>query len=436
MGGNFRCEIDGKLISGRTLGVSQLGARAAFTSEVKSMLSALNDLFAREHGISLWPDLSVNVDELLIFGGSTEHVFDPEISDEEFGKYKGSFSDIDIYIPQAQGRGFKLMQTIDKNQGVMLGSKFKIICTKLHPNESLANSRGTNSIFQYIDGKGDPYVQFDFMPQPIPVEGEDEAVASSLKRWVRLSHSSNWRDVQQNVKGVFHKYLMQSLVSVSSRLGKGFIATPKSPISPPEKVKLAAGYESDLYTSSFSVEKGLGVSRLTPQDAEYQGEPLYKLTDPEKKKYVTDVEKIFEAAFGFLPEDEDLEKMRSFYGLLEIMREKLLPTPEGRKRCGSVLRSFIFKLIGDSGQEISTFSAAKDIKPKAAAVALIRTAGFDELLNEVMPQDEIEELIEKYYTRFQEKMSKRGSLVSDEEDLAPVELEENVRRFVRLVLNA
>ena len=53
-----------------------------------------------------------------------------------------------------------------------------------------------------------------------------------------------------------------------------------------------------------------------------------------EKKYVTDAEKIFEAAFGFMPEDDDLEKMRSFIGLLDIMREKVLPTPEGRKFCG------------------------------------------------------------------------------------------------------
>lgn len=436
MGGNFRCEIDGKVVSGRTIGVSRPGSRAGFAADVKTMLPVLNSLFQEENGSALWPDLSGNIEELLIFGGSTEHVFDPQISDEEFSKYKGSFSDIDIYIPQSQGRGFKLMQTIEKNKGRMLGPKFKIVCTKLHPNESLANTRGTNSIFQYIDGKGDPYVQFDFMPQPIPVEGEEESTASSLKSWVRLSHSSNWRDVQQSVKGVFHKYLLQALVAAASRLDKGHIITPKSPISPPEKVKIAAGSEQDLYSSSFSVEKGLGTTRLTKQDAEYEGAPLYKLTPPSEKKYETDVEKIFMAAFGFEPSKDDLEKMRSFVGILEIMRDNLMQTPSGKKTCGDALKIFIDKLIGDGGQEISTYSASKDIKPKAAAIAVVRSMGFDSLLNEIMPPEEIERTIEKYYGRFQEKMSKRGSLVSDEEELAPVELEENVRLFVRGVLNA
>jgi hypothetical protein len=93
-------------------------------------------------------------------------------------------------------------------------------------------------------------------------------------------------------------------------------------------------------------------------------------------------------------------------------------------------------LIGDAGQEISTYSIVKDQQPKAAAIATIRTMGFDDLLNEAMPQEELEGIIEKYYERFVDKMSKRGSLVSDEEDLAPVELEENVRRFVRFIINA
>ena len=448
MGGNFRCEIDGKLISGRTLKVSRASSRAVFTEDVKSMLMGLNDIFEKDNGILLWPDLSGNIDELLIFGGSTEHVFDASITDEDFNRYKGSFSDIDIYVPQAGSRGSKLMRTIEKSAGQMIpGSKFKIICTKMHSEDGTADSRGTNSIFQYMDGKGEPYVQFDFMPQPIPVEGEDEQTADALKRWVKLSHSSNWRDVQAAVKGVFHKYLLQSLVSVASRMSTGVIATAKSPVYPPEKVKVAKGYQSDLYMKSFSVEKALGQTRLTRQkytdpqtgeevEAEYEDQPLYKLTEPEKKKYSTDVAEIFMAAFGFEPESEDLEKMRSFVGLLEIMRENLLTSDQGRKFCGSVLKSFIYKLIGDAGQEISTYSIVKDQQPKAAAIATIRTMGFDDLLNEAMPQEELEGIIEKYYERFVDKMSKRGSLVSDEEDLAPVELEENVRRFVRFIINA
>lgn len=449
MGGNYRCEIDGKKISGRTLKVSRASSRAAFTADVKSMLSNLNDLFAKENGgILLWPDLSANIDELLVFGGSTEHVFDPAISDEEFNRYKGSFSDIDIYIPQANSRGSRLMRTIDNNKGQTLGPKFKIICTKIHSDDQNADSRGTNSIFQYLDGRGEPYVQFDFMPQPIPVEGEDEKTAAALKSWVKLSHSSNWRDVQSAVKGVFHKYLLQSLVSVASRLPSGVIATEKSPVYPPEKVRIAKDYEPELHMKSFSVEKALGTTRLTRQtyvdpetgeevEAEYEKQPIYKLTEPGKKKYVTDVEEIFKSALGFDPTEKELEKMRSFVGILEIMKEKLLPTDQGKKFCGEALREFVFKLIGKGGQEISTFSAKKDQEPKAAAIATIRTMGFDDLLNEVMPVEEIEELIETYYKKFETKMTGKGTLAKDEEELAPVELEESsLRLFVRGIINA
>lgn len=446
MGGNYRCEIDGKNVSGRSLKVSRAGARFGFAEDVKSMLKGLNDMFSAENGVLLWPDLEGNINNLLIFGGSTEHVFDPNISEEEFNEHKKSFSDIDIYVPQAGSRGSLLMNTINKNAGRMIGSsKFKIICTKIQ-NEENANTRGTNSLFQYMDGRGEPLIQFDFMPQPIPVEDEDEKTAASKKRWVKLSHSSNWRDVQSKVKGVFHKYLLQSLVSVSSRISSGVIATPKSPVYPPEKVKIATGYEPDLHMHSFSAEKALGTSRLTRQkyadpatgaevEAEYKGQPLYKLTEPKEKKHTTEVEEIFKAAFGFEPEGDDLEKMRSFIGLLEIMREKLFPTPEGRKICESVLRLFVFKLFGDAGQEISTYSRAKDQEPKSAAINAIRSNGFNELLNQAMP--DLDALIEKYYERFAKKMAARGSLVSDdEEELAPVELEENVRSFVRFILNA
>jgi hypothetical protein len=54
----------------------------------------------------------------------------------------------------------------------------------------------------------------------------------------------------------------------------------------------------------------------------------------------------------------------------------------------------------------------------------------------VLPADVIEAMLEKYYERFKQKMADRGSLVSDDEDLAPVELEESLRRLIRGMLNA
>jgi len=191
MGGNYRYELDGKLISGNSLKFKSENARNRFTTDVKEMLSSLNDGFSSMFGKLLWPELESYISDLLIFGGSTEHIFDPNISDEEFSYYKETFSDLDIYIPQAGERGSSLIKFLDQNKGSMLGSKFKIIGTKVQPNEILANDRGTNTIFQYVDGKGNPYIQFDFMPQPIPVQGEDEKTSKALKSWVKLSHSSN-----------------------------------------------------------------------------------------------------------------------------------------------------------------------------------------------------------------------------------------------------
>lgn len=432
MGGNFRYEVDGKLVSGNSLKFKSENARNKFTSDVKDMLRSLNEGFKSTYDKALWPDLEGYFSDLLIFGGSTEHIFDTSISDEEFSYYKETFSDLDIYIPKAGARGFSLMNFLDQNKGSMIGSKFKIIGTKVHPNESLANDRGTNAILQYMDGKGNPYIQFDFMPQPIPVEEEDEKTSSELRSWVKLSHSSNWRDVQQAVKGVFHKYLLQSLVSIRSRVS-GHIATPAST---PEKMRFVKDPGPDLHMQSFAVDKGLGTTRLTKQDYEHEGQPVYKVTQPGEKKYVTDAEKIFEAAFGFEPGPGDLERLRSFVGLLEIMKERLLPDPEGRNFCGRVLKSFFYKLVGEHGQEISTYSEVKDIKPKAAAIAAIRAFGFDDVLNEVLPPEKIEEVLQSYYERFKKKMSARGSLVSDDEDLAPVELEEGLRKLIRGMLNA
>ena len=45
-------------------------------------------------------------------------------------------------------------------------------------------------------------------------------------------------------------------------------------------------------------------------------------------------------------------------------------------------------------------------------------------------------MIKAYYDKFKNKMAARGSLVSDEEELAAVELEENLRKVVRGLLRA
>lgn len=427
MGGNYRCEFD-KSISGHTIGVSNPGARQRFVSNVKNMLSALNEAHKEATGLYLWPNLSGNIDELLIFGGSTEHVFDSGITDEEFQKHKGAFSDLDIYIPQAQDRGITVMKLLNDMSGKMMGQIFKVICAKVQP-DSLARSRGTNAIFQYMDGRGNPYIQFDFMPQPIPIEGDEQTIELQKdKKWVKFSHSSNWRDVQEKVKGVFHKYIMQALVNVASRLPAGHVITDKSTR---DKFKISAGSEEDLRSHAFSVEKGLALNRLEKQDYvdPTSGVPLYKMLKPAQKTYTTDLDKIFSVAFGFDPDQEDIEKMRSFSGILEIMRDKMKPEITRK-----VIKSFVYKIFGKEGQELNTFSAAKDEAPKSAAINLIQKMGLGDILSEAVP--DLEGLKSEYYEQFKVKMAARGSLTSDDEISHTAEIEESLRRIVRHYLNA
>ena len=447
MSGNFRYEADGITFSGDTLKFASDKARKNFISDTKEMLHALNQKFSEEYGILLWPNLDSYISDLLIFGGSTEHIFDLSISTEDFLLHKGTFGDLDIYIPNANDRGFLLMTMLEKSRGVSLG-KFKIIGNKSYPTKDLANSRAIITLLQYGALNSKPTIQFDFMPQPIPVEDEDEDTSSNLKAWVKLSHSSDWNDVKQSLKGVFHKYLLQSLIATRTAV-KGTLITPKSPL-PPQAIKAVKNADDEMHMISFSVDKGLGKERLIQQmntdaitgkkyPAMYQGNPIYKKASTEDRRdaYSIKITEIFETAFGFSPNADDLQKMKSFIGLLEIMRTKLYPTPAGKEFCGNVFLVFFNKLFGSEGQDISIFSDAKDFKAKVAAMEAIKQNGFERLINEVLPPEKIEKTISGYYEKFRERMTAKGTLTSKDSDLSPIALEGKLRNLIReIILNA
>lgn len=457
MGGNFICIAGGQPVMGNALSITRPGAIGKLRNDVIEMTYKLNDAHDAMFGYPLWPQLTSNLSTGLIFAGSTNHIFDKKITEEDLISGMDEVSDLDLYIPTRDRRGDTLSLLFKDlaNSGSPLGA-FTVMCYKEHdlkkkssiPGETLAVDRGTNAIFKYLTESGDnAYIQIDFMPSAVPVGDEDPEDQKKMSLWVMLSHSSDWDDRKEGVKGVFHKYLIQSLFSVITRIAKGKIITAGS-LKPKIVRNKQLGYDikvkppqvSDTETkkglrmSSFSVEKAVSTKRLTimkdvidgiiadlPEDlpeevkglvrkeilnaisvAGLEEEDLYKKTsdistdsEEDPRGYVTDVYEIFKMLFGFIPDHETLRSLYSFRGLLSLIRDHILPSENGQQKCREIFVDFIDRLFGPAAQEIDTQSGQNDAKKKNSAIERIKKeVEFKDLLPS---ESEIKQIRWVYY---------------------------------------
>lgn len=484
---------------GNALEITRPGAIGKLKLDLVEMMRALNDEHEKftssenETGYPLWPNLDKNLATNLIFAGSTQHIFDAEkISDEDLIKGMPEISDLDLYIPKRDRRGDTLSRLLEKlsGDGTQLGP-FSVICYKKHdlkknpsvPGETLAVDSGTNAIFQYHNPDGDDaYIQIDFMPTLIPVGDEDPETQKKMELWVKLSHSSDWDDRKEGVKGVFHKYLLQAMFTALTRLpGKILTAgSLKATVRPKKRAgyeirvkppRVSAETEREMRMSSFSVDKAVARKRLVAigevidkiiaglpaelpedikaqvkreieaaisQDPELSGVDLYKKAvdissdaDEDPREFVTDVYEIFNMLFGFTPDDENLKKLYSFRGLLSLIGDHILSSERGEQKCRGIFKDFVNRLFGPAAQEIDTQDQINDAKKKNSAIERIRKV--PELENLLPAKEEIEEMRKSYYSDFDIRMGPRQQ--TKQRTKASLE-ESSIRLFVRGVLNA
>jgi hypothetical protein len=492
MGGNFICMKGEEAFMGNALIITRPGAIERLKQDVIEMTYALNDAHDAKFGYPLWPILDSNLSSNLIFAGSTNHIFDTKISAEDLIKGMPEVSDLDLYIPKKDRRGDSLSQLFEElaNNETKLGA-FTVICYKKHdlkekpsvPGETIAVDRGTNAIFEYRNADGDDaYIQIDFMPSSVPTGDEDPEEQKKMSLWVMLSHSSDWDDRREGVKGVFHKYLLQAMFTALTRL-PGKILTAGSlkasvkqgkrfgyeiKVKPP---KVSAETEREMRMSSFSVDKAVARKRLTaindvidgiikdlpnelPADIKDQvrseinsaiaqnpdlvGVDLYKKTtdiksdaDEDPRGFVTDVHEIFNMLFGFMPDDENLKKLYSFRGLLSLIGDHILSSEGGDRKCREIFRDFVNRLFGPAAQEIDTQDQINDAKKKNSSIERIRNV--PELESLLPSKQEIEEMRKEYYSDFDIRMGSRQQTAQRKK--ASLE-ESSIRLFVRGIINA
>lgn len=162
-------------------------SRESLKSDVHGMLSDLHDSFHKEHGEHLFGKGKKALNSGSAFSGSTHHLMDSSISNEEFAKHKSKVGDLDVKIPKEHGDKLHAHLQPGKKFG-----KYTVIGTKKAGNDIHALVKHENGQIHQIDFEKTNYEH-----------GEPS-------KFDQFGRSSNWEDVKGGVKGAHHKILLNA----------------------------------------------------------------------------------------------------------------------------------------------------------------------------------------------------------------------------------
>jgi len=389
-GGNL--EVDGAQAQQIDLKVHN---RAYIVPILSALLDAINAGYQQNVGGPLWNPKVLKARKYL--SGSSLHFFDTNLSDEEFERVKPKVGDIDTQVNKESEP--QLAQWLDSVKGQVVGNaKF------------LGYSRG-NEQYSSLWELTDPPIKFQ-----IDFEFVDYSEKDQPTDWAAFSHSSSWDDISQGIKGVFHKWLIQSLTKIAS---EDFIL---------RKVHKRTGKITDkverdsMLSFAVSSKEGGGLrTKYEPvldekgRPLEIDGLPVLKELPP--GNYEKDISKIFQAIFDKRIDrstlSKALSKTWSFTGLLELIN---LVLPQEEKE--SVLDSFVDKLFARGAQGLYKGDPQRDLVEKNVALNYaLKTL-------EVTPPTNLEQMRQEYVKNY--RVATEGPVGLDnpieeaEGDAAPV----------------
>lgn len=338
----------------------QLELRQRMVPVLAQLLASINSAYHQITGHPLWKPALLKSQKFL--SGSSLHWFNLEIPDEAFRKAKKTKAgDIDTQVDETNKD--KIKQFLDAIGGKTIGpAKFVGYKESAEQYITLWNLTEFGQNIQ-IDLE---QVQYD--------KGEPT-------EWSRFSHSSAWEDLEQGVKGVFHKYLLRALSTPSLR----DVVVLSGKRETPKKVKT-----TDL---AFAVTKGLRF-KLAPvmdngQQRELDGLKVFKEIPTKDSVYETNLLAMCRIFFGPEFNPADVEKYWSFVGTLDLVKKYFTPEQQS-----NVILGFAYTLFGPQGQELYRGDPARDNEEKTAALDhMIKALGVN------YDQAAVKQLHTSYYSK-------------------------------------
>lgn len=385
MGGNVVVvDVFGKKHKAEKISFLKLD-REKFVNDFSAFFKQIHLMCRKITGGDLWPhgNLSSLLSSGVIFSGSSFHLFDGSLSNDEFIEYCPITSDIDVMVPEENLNNlFKLLKSI---HGTNIIPNVRHIGQK-----KISNNNQLSTLFLYFQDKKTAPVSIQIDWRGVPYENNKPSDFS------RFSASSDWEDIKSGIKGVFHKYLLRSISRVVSKQKNAILLTPMSSIFPFKKIKISKSREP-IRLFSFSVEKGL----RTCVEKQYlsngspfliNGKNTFKKLSTDASIYQREKSGIFSLLFGVSPIGNEMKLFCSFNGLLQLMHEHF-----SDEQIMDVYTDFVeSKLYGKRSQALDAYNPQNDMRFKMSAINAFREK-FDFLSR----QDEmVDYLIHEYYKNY------------------------------------
>jgi hypothetical protein len=351
----------------------QVTNRSYIVPILNNLLGAINSGFSKQYKTPLWSPESLQKQTFL--SGSSLHFFNVSgISDEQFVAKKPKVGDIDTMVSKEAEPN--LEQFLTANKGKTFG-----------PATLIGFQRG-NEQFSSLWSLQDP---------PIKVQIDLEFVEQQSGEptdWARFSHSSSWDDLQAGVKGVFHKFLIQSFGVLSQKtfLLRKAVGRGKA------KAEQDIPTTDNMVSFAVSSKEGGGLRAKYEPVLDDQGLPL--VIDGQQvmralpaQNYEQEIDKIFLTMFGDRIGPKQAKQLSSkfwsFVGLLDVMNELL--EPEEKQQ---VADSFVGKVFGKGAQGLYKGDPKRDASEKTAAL----TAMFSKL--QLQPPADLEQMKQEYMNSY------------------------------------
>lgn len=291
--------------------------RKHLTTELNEAFGIIKDLIRAKFRVNVWNNLSK------YYSGSARFLFDTAYTDEWILKYKPVFGDLDVMFPRKHG--LLLMKALNILSNEKITNSIKVIGAK--DSSKFMNSIIT--IFRYKDIN----IQIDF---ELVDTNDDEPT-----EFCRFAHSSHEKDIENGVKGVFHKLLIRSITHLIAKKGIEISESAMKILKDCkfdiddflEKKKNTKFTEKDIKTYSFNVNAGLR-EKYKPVKYKnihltYNKLPLYIEKEIVESDYENDIGSIFKTfgipksvgfsfteLFEYVKKNNDAEKFKIVFDQL------------------------------------------------------------------------------------------------------------------------
>ena len=317
------------------------------------LLNDINRNFKSQYKKPIWSDQLLASKQFL--GGSSLHFFNTSgISDEQFFAKKPKVGDIDTQCNK---------ELEDEIKAFLTSNSHKQIGDSTLLGFSAGNEQ-FNALFQFQDPPMKIQIDFEFGRYSPETNAPDE--------WFKFSHSSEWKDIQAGVKGVFHKYLYRSLSGTTAK--QAYVAKMAGR-GKARSIQISDEPET-INTASFAVasKQGGGVSQkfvpyvdpTTNQPMVKNGLPVMQEIPSSERDYEQKLDKQFITFFGQPPQPEDTKLQWSFVGTLDLINKYI-----DQAKKPKILEDFLEICFEPGGQMITRDDPQRDAQTKFVAIDLM-----------------------------------------------------------------